>query len=161
YQVLFYDGLLRRTQGGGFAPDLATKATIVDPQTIDVELRQGVVFSDGTPFDADAVKAGVERNKASSTSQFQAEFAALQDITVTGPHSLRITLNQPVAGAFYRLLGGPKFFVPSPKAVRDGVDLDQHPVGAGAFVLDSFASGQKLEATKNPKYFDAKNVKLR
>ena len=160
YQVLFYDALLRRTSSGGLEPDLATKATIVDPSTIDVELRSGVKFSDGTPFDAQAVKTGVERTLAAATTQYPAEFKDLQSVTVTGPLSLRLALSQPVAGAFYPLLGGQPFFIPSPKAIDDGVDLDTHPVGAGAFVLKSFEPEQQLVTEANPRYFAARNVKL-
>ena len=86
------------------------KATVVDPQTIDVQLRNGAVFSDGTPFDPDAVKFGLERNKANAHGQFRADLQHLQSVERTGPSSLRIHLDAPVAGAFYPLLGGQESF---------------------------------------------------
>jgi peptide/nickel transport system substrate-binding protein len=160
WQVAVYAGLLRRTSRGGLEPSLATKATIVDPQTIDVELRPGVTFSDGTPFNAQAVKLGVERNKANAGAQFRAEFQNLARIDTTGDLSLRLTLDQPVAGAFYELLGGQEFFIVSPTAVANGVDLDKSPVGAGPFTLTQYVTDQKMTFAKNRKYWDAAHIKL-
>lgn len=54
----------RPTASGELVPDLAEKATIVDANTIEVTLREDLTFSDGTPFDADAVKTGLERSLA-------------------------------------------------------------------------------------------------
>jgi len=160
WQVLVYDALLRRTAGGGLEPSLASKATIVDPQTIDVELRPGVVFSDGTPFNAEAVKLVVERNQANTKQQFRAEFAMLTNVESTGDLSLRLHLSQPVAGAFYPLLAGQEFFIVSPTAIRNGVDVDATPVGAGPFVLTRWVPEQQMTFAKNPKYYGAKQIRL-
>jgi peptide/nickel transport system substrate-binding protein len=160
YQLLVYDALLRRTAAGGFEPSLATKATIADQQTIDVELRAGVTFPDGTPFDAEAVKLGVERNQANMGQQFQAEFAQLAGIDVVGALSLRLRLSTPIAGAFYPLLAGQEFFIVSPTAVRNGVDLDKTPVGAGPFVLKELVPEQKMVFVKNRRYYGAKQIRL-
>ena len=160
YQALVYEGLLRRTARGGFEPGLARKATVVDPQTIDVQLRNGAVFSDGTPFDPDAVKFGLERNKANAHGQFRADLQHLQSVERTGPSSLRIHLDAPVAGAFYPLLGGQESFISSPAAVRSGANLDEKPVGAGPFLVKSYEPDSTLVYVKNPKYYDAKKIRL-
>jgi len=63
WDMAIYGTLLRTTPNGGYVPELATRATIVDPQTIDIQLRKGVVFSDGEPFTANAVRAGLLHNR--------------------------------------------------------------------------------------------------
>ena len=140
-------------------PDLATKATIVDPSTIDVELRSGVKFSDGTPFDAQAVKTGVERTLAAATTQYPAEFKDLQSVTVTGPLSLRLALSQPVAGA---LPASGWAAVLHPVAQGDRRRRgSRHPSGGcGRVRVEVVRPGEGLVTEANPRFFVARNVKL-
>ena len=42
---------------------LATDWCVQRGRTLDMTLREGVTFHDGTPFDAEAVKANIERAK--------------------------------------------------------------------------------------------------
>ena len=60
---LLFDSLLHKQADGSLVPSLATGATVVDPQTIKVELRPGVKFQDKTPLDAEAVKSTLLRNR--------------------------------------------------------------------------------------------------
>ena len=64
-QQFVYDSLLRQNIDGSYSPGLAKSATVVDPQTIEIELQPNVKFSDGTPMNADAVKFSIERTMAS------------------------------------------------------------------------------------------------
>ena len=59
-----YDSLLRQNADGSYSPGLAKSATVTDPQTIVVELKPNIKFSDGTPLDAEAVKFSIERTIA-------------------------------------------------------------------------------------------------
>jgi peptide/nickel transport system substrate-binding protein len=62
YDWPIYAGLLRETDSGALVPDLASAAKVASPTTIDITVRPGVVYSNGTPLNAAAVKAGFERN---------------------------------------------------------------------------------------------------
>ncbi len=161
YDWPIYGGLLRLTPSGATVPDLAESVTVPDPQTIDVQLRAGVVFSDGTPFTADAVKAGLERTiHTEHPAGFNAQLFDISGIDATGPRSLTLHFSQPVANTFYAQLADEESFIVSPTAVADNVDLDTHPVGAGPFLLKSFVPGQRIVLVKNPRYWDAKAIKL-
>ena len=160
WTIPIYDTLLRYTPSGALVPELASSATIADPSTIDLTLRPGVTFSDGTPFDADAVKAGILRNEqAPQNGEFDATLEDVSSIDVNSPTSLVIHLSQPAAGAFYPLLAGEETFIPSPAEVAKG-DLSTQPVGAGPFVLQQFSPNQRIVLAKNPTYWDAKAIKL-
>ena len=163
WQLPVYDSLLHTRPDGSFAPGLATSATLVDPKTITVELRQGVKFQDGSPFNADAVKAGIERNmNAPQRGQFRAPLLTVSSIDVTGPYALRINFAQPVGGAFYPLLAGQDTFIMSPTAVaaKSLDELAKAPVGAGPFKVASYTPGQQIELVRNPDYWDARDVRL-
>src|ERR1019366_604836 len=62
YDWPIYAGLLRETSSGAYVPDLASAATVVNSSTLDITIRSGLVYSNGTPLNAAAVKAGFERN---------------------------------------------------------------------------------------------------
>lgn len=160
WDLAIYDTLLRPTPQNGYLPELATSAVIVDPQTITVDLRPGVTFSDGTPFDADAVKAGILRNRDSpQRGGFQPTLQDVSNIDVTAPDALTIHLSAPVAGAFYPLLAGAETFIASPSVATRG-DLNTRPVGAGPFTLQQYQPGQRIVLTRNPRYWDAKDIKV-
>ena len=132
--------LLRQNADGSYSPGLAKSATVVDPQTIEVELQPNVKFSDGTPMNAEAVKFSIERTMASgNVGAVRAELLPDRgSITVNSPTKLTITLKTPIAGQFYNLLANGETFVVSPTAVQSGTSLDEKPVGAGPFMLESF-----------------------
>jgi peptide/nickel transport system substrate-binding protein len=160
-QFLIYDTLLRAQMDGSFEPGLATSAEVVDPQTITIELQDGVTFSDGTPLDAEAVKFSLERTiAAENTGAFAAEMQEVESIDVDGPLSLTINLRSPVAGTFFTLLSRGETMVVSPTAVANGTDLNADPVGAGPFVLERFTPEGTLRLVKNPDYFQADEVRL-
>ena len=156
-----YGSLLQRTEDG-YEPGFATEATIVDASTIDLELRDGVVFSDGTPLDAEAVKLNLERNATLDNARgMRMELlSALDRVEVTGPLSARIHLKRPVVGVFYPLLADPETTIVSPKAIADGVDLNANPVGAGAFLLESAEVDRRVVLVPNPDYWAADQVKV-
>ena len=60
-QNMLYEPLVRYDAGGKIVPWLAERWDISpDWRTYTFHLRQGLTFSDGTPFDAAAVKANFE-----------------------------------------------------------------------------------------------------
>lgn len=160
YTWPIYAGLLRLTPSGSYVPDLASKVTVTDPQTIDITLRPKLVFSDGTTLDAAAVKAGIERNQGTSNQAgFNAALFEISSIDVTDPQSLTLHFSTPVASTFYPQLADQDTFIVSPKAAAGG-DLEANPVGAGPFALATFTAGDQIVLKKNPRYWNAKSIKL-
>jgi len=157
---LVYDSLLRGEADGELEPALAEEARVIDPRTIEVDLRPGLVFSDGTPLDAEAVKFTIERNKATQpgSNGFRAEIRNVESVEVRDATHLVIHLDAPVAGAFYPLLGGIETMPVSPAAAS--ADLDTRPVGAGAFTLTEFTAGNRAVFAKSPTYWDADGIRL-
>jgi peptide/nickel transport system substrate-binding protein len=159
---LVYGTLLTARMDGSYDPGLAESAEVVDDRTITIQIREGVVFSDGTPFDAEAVKFGLERNFTADNpgALALAEFQAVEEVTVDGPLTVSIHFSAPVAGSFYQLLALGETMIVSPTAVEAGVDLQTNPVGAGPFVLESLEMERRMVFTKNDLYWDADNVRV-
>ena len=161
-QRWIYDTLMRQNADGSYSPGLAKSATATDPQTIVVELKPGIKFSDGTPLDADAVKFSIERTiAAKNVGAVRAELNEVESITVDSPTQVTIKLKTPIAGQFYNLLAQGETYIVSPTAVQSGTSLDEKPVGAGPFLLDSYTPEGKAVFKKNPTYFEKDKIKLK
>jgi len=157
-QWLIYGTLLRRNLEGEYEPGLAESAEIVDPSTLRVTLREGLRFSDGTPLDAEVLKASIERIIASENGRvFYAEIRQVQEMVVESDTVLTIRLAKPIAGWFLELLASNETFAMPP--VPEG-QLATQPVGAGPFKFESLTPERSLKLVKNPDYWDADNVKL-
>jgi len=157
---LIYGTMIVQTEDGKGAPGLATKWTAVDPQTVELTLRDGVKFSDGTPFNADAVKTAWDRlitgNRANKFSDIQ----AMDSVEKVNDKTVRLHLKTPIATDFINdsLNNSAALGVPSPAAAAAGT-LDTKPVGAGPYALDSYQTG-KVTLKRNPTYYDKASQKL-
>lgn len=156
-----YGSFLHENEDGTYEPDLAKSVEIVDPQTISVELYDGQKFSDGSPFDAEAVKWGLERTKeADNQLAMRVAIQELQEVEVVSPTEVTLHLKTPIAGYFMNLLAQQETAIVSKKAVDDGVNLNSNPVGAGPFMVDSFSPEQSYVLVKNPNYVHADDVSV-
>ncbi|NUU23129.1 MAG: ABC transporter substrate-binding protein [Streptomycetaceae bacterium] len=116
-------------------------------------LRSDVRFTDGTPYDAAAVKTNWDRHADPATQSVQRAAAAGLMTRVADPLHLEITLPQPNAN-FDRMVARHLSFIASPKAIAGG-KLSQEPVGAGPYVLrpGNWVKNQTLTLDKNPTYW--------
>src|SRR5262249_9040074 len=91
-----YDSLFQIDKDKTLLAGLATKyAFSADTQTLTITLRDGAPFSDGTPVDADAVKASLDRGRTLADSTVKADLSNIANITVVDPHTVRLDLNTP------------------------------------------------------------------
>src|SRR5690606_16911012 len=71
-------------------PGLARSFEFSDPQTLVLDLQEGVTFHDGTPMDAEAVKFNLDRSREAEVSNIRADLASIASVEMTGP--LQVTL---------------------------------------------------------------------
>ncbi|KRF10480.1 hypothetical protein ASH02_20475 [Nocardioides sp. Soil796] len=138
-----YDTLITIGADSTYQPMLATEWKFsADGKTLSLTLRDGVTFSDGTPFDAAAVKANLERYLAADKSAVQAALSSVVSVETTGDLTVDVKLNHPttlILSALASNLGG---IMISPKALKSG-DLKSKPVGTGAYTIESFKPGEE------------------
>lgn len=157
---LIYGTLLIANTDGTFGYDLAESAEVVDPSTVSVTLREGLTFSDGTPLDAAAVKASIERNRdANNTTTMRAELLEVASIDVGSPTELTIRLSSPVAGSFFPLLAAIETQVVSPAAVAAD-SVGSNPIGAGPFTVTRYDADTTLVLAKSESYWNADEIRV-
>ncbi len=158
--ALAYSALTKIDDNGNAKPNLVESWKYDDTGTqVTFTLKKGLVFSDGTPLDATAVKKSLERGRDASTSLIAAQLANLK--TVTAPDAKTLVLDLVSADYQYpNLLAGKTGMVVNPAAfANNGKTLATQPAGSGPFVLTSYTQNAKAVFTKNEKYFEADQIK--
>jgi len=162
----YVDSLIYKKADGTFAPWLATAWTISqDGREYTLTLRKGVTFSDGTPFDAAAVKANLDWVKDPANTANAASFLVYYDHTdVIDPGTAKIVLRQPDS-TLLESLSSVKLGFLSPKILTKNVDLcsgGPGVIGTGPFVFEQYRRGQSVTFARNPAYaWPAENAKHR
>lgn len=150
--VNVYDRLVENERGTTeiFEPSLATSWDTPNPTTYIFNLRDDIMFHDGTPFDAESVKISFERVLTLEGPSYI--LAIIKDIEVLDTHKVKITLHQEFS-PFLSLVAHPVASIVSPTAVETYGSLEENPVGTGAFKFDNWQVGNELTLVANPDYF--------
>lgn len=158
-----YDGLVRYRNGTlEVEPALATSWTIGEDGTeYTFELRDGVEFHDGAPFNAQAVEFNFDRMLDEShpyhdTGPFPLAFffSAVEDVEAVDGDTVKFTLKEPYA-PFLSNLAYPTGLIVSPEAVKKhGADFGRNPSGTGPFAFAEWEANAKVAVTRNEHYWD-------
>lgn len=140
---------------GEVVPSLAESITSEDGTTWTLTLREGITFSDGTPYDAEAVKVNWERHLDPELTSPQATTVeGIETMTVVDATTLEVVLAAPNT-QFDRLVARSLPFIGSPTAIEEDLDgFRSNPVGAGPFVLEDYVAEQEATFSRNPSYWD-------
>jgi len=140
---------------GEITPWLATAwQTSPDATSYTFTLREGVTFSDGTPLDADAVKANFDKvpQLGARAPLAKSYLASYQGTTVTSPTTFTVSFSRPNV----QFLQGTSTFslgILSPASVAEGDDERcSGVVGSGPFVLESYTMNQSTVLTRRAGY---------
>lgn len=124
-----------------------------DPKTMVLDIRPNIVFHDGTPCDAQAVKFNLDRNRQDQRSNLKADLANVTGVEVTGPLQVKLLLTLPDV-ALPAVLSDRAGMMVSPKAAKElGAEHDRKPVGAGPWKFVKWADGQSVVVARHEKYW--------
>jgi peptide/nickel transport system substrate-binding protein len=152
-----YDTLLYRDpQTKAFVPGLADKWQISgDGLTYTFHLKTGVKFHDGTPFDASAVAANLDRITDPATKSQKAIFmlGPYDHYTIVDPQTIQVVLKSPYApllDAFCQVYLG----IASPTALKayDVARYQFHQVGTGPFYMVDYIPGDHVTLRRYADY---------
>ncbi|HET8999712.1 MAG TPA: ABC transporter substrate-binding protein, partial [bacterium] len=136
YQNL-YDKLVDIDENLAIVPMLAASWTISpDGKTVTFKLRQGVKFHDGTPFNAEAVKANFDRMRDPKfPSARRSEIAPVANVTAVDPATVQLTLERPYSPLLYVLTDRAGMMLSPAATQKEGLNFALRPVGTGPFVF--------------------------
>lgn len=153
-----YERLIWQTPEVELEPGLATEWGFVDDQTFEMTLREGVMFTDGTPFDAEAVKANIERAKTIEGSGVVAYLSSVETVEVIDENHVRFVLNKPDATLPMQFATRPGMMM-SPAFMEDP-NVDRAAVGTGPFILTEYREGERAIFERNPDHWNPDYAQL-
>ncbi|WP_026014081.1 nickel ABC transporter substrate-binding protein [Pseudomonas psychrophila] len=150
-QAMVYEPLVRYTAQGTLEPWLATHWTVSpDGKTYTFTLRDGVKFSDGSPFNAAAAKANLDAVLANSKRhQWMELVSTLERVEAPDEHTLVLQLKHPYYPTLMELAQVRPLRFAAPDA-KPGT-----PVGTGPWVLTQTRRGEYDRFDRNEHYWGA------
>lgn len=163
---MMYDGLIRLTADNEYVPSLATSWEYLDKNTVEIKLRDDVVFHDGTKFTSDDVKFSLEREAQSSFSSHLLEMITGIEIVDETTVHLKVTdQSAALMSSLAHQCSGivPKLYTEAIEA--EGKKLSDEPCGTGPYKFDYWTLGSECQLVAFDRYYDdeyaAKNEGLR
>lgn len=148
-----YDGFLHGEPDGTYSAALATEWGWESDTVFRLKLREGVTFTDGTDFNAEAAKVNLEAHKDGQVLK------ALEEVEIVNDYEVLLHFSSFLPG-LDRILSQNVGLVVSPDALAAPEVLVDQPVGAGPYVLNvkDTVSESTYVFEKNPDYWNADEV---
>ncbi|NNN04748.1 MAG: hypothetical protein HKL90_02490 [Elusimicrobia bacterium] len=149
-----FEGLVRFDADGKIVPALATQWRRLSPTAMQFDLRKGVYFHNGEPFNAESVRFSIERYLDPKTS-FPARgfIETIDHVDIVDDHRVNIVTRMPDGLLLNRIAGfivmvPPGYYKNAPESV-----LQERPVGTGAFAFKKWIKGDRIELVANRSYW--------
>ena len=159
---VIFEGVTKPGKDLAPAPDLAESwTTASDGLSWTFKLRTGVKWSDGQPFSADDVAFTFNDIvlKKDLGAQNAASYAALKQVTVVDPNTVRFDLSRKFAAlpSFLAYNAGilPKHVLSANPLTTTSFNKGA-PVSTGPFKVEKYTSGQSVSLVRNESYFGPK-----
>lgn len=150
-----FDSLVSRNEDGEMIPWLATEWAVADDGlSWEFTLRDDVTFTDGTPFDAEAVKVNMEhlQDPATESSTGYLALGKVSSVEVVSDTVARFELTEPDS-ALLESLAQPWLAIESPAGIARGMEENcQSPVGTGPFIIDEWVKQDHVSLVRNDDY---------
>lgn len=152
-----FDGLTYRGPDLKLVPGLAESWEELDEgKRIRFNLRKGVTFHNGEPFNAEAVKFTFERllGEQGAKGPQRSNYVAIDSIEIIDEYTVDMKLKAPDPVLLTKLAGYGAMIVPPKYMAEKGEDFfNVNPVGTGAFKFVSYAPKVNIQLASNPDYW--------
>lgn len=156
-QAMVYEPLVKYEADGSIVPWLAESwEASEDGRVYTFKLRSGVTFSNGEPFDAEAVAANIDAILVNRERHAWLELAnQIQSADVVDAHTVRLTLSDPYYPLLQELALPRPFRFVAPSQFVDGGTVDGilEPIGTGPWVLSETRLGERDLFVRNETYW--------
>jgi peptide/nickel transport system substrate-binding protein len=150
------DKLVNITPDLQFVPELATSwAWSNEGKTLTMQLRTDATFHDGTPFDAAAVVANIERSQTLPESRRKSELSSVETVVATGPHEVTFNLSSPDATLIAQLSDRAGMMISPTAAAEKGLELANSPVCSGPYKFVERIQQDRIVLEKFAEHYDA------
>ncbi|MFP3380371.1 ABC transporter substrate-binding protein, partial [Bacillus sp. SIMBA_069] len=107
-----------RDEKGALIPSLATEWKNLDPLTWEIKLREGVKFTNGEPFNAEAVKFNIDYILDEKNNSFyRSRWKDIKEVKVIDEYSVHIITSQPFPSLLLRITDD--LLIMAPKHIQE------------------------------------------
>jgi peptide/nickel transport system substrate-binding protein len=140
-------------------PQLATSYSWSDDnKALTLHLRQNVKFQNGEPFDATAVKFGLERHLTMPGTNRKGEIATITAVSAVDDHTVRLELSTPSAPLLSQLADRAGMMVAPKAAAAAGDKFAQSPICVGPFKFKERVAQDRIVLERDQGYWDKDHV---
>ncbi|SFN49300.1 peptide/nickel transport system substrate-binding protein [Roseovarius lutimaris] len=150
------DKLVDITPNLEIVPQLATGWNWSDDGLeLTMTLRDGVTFHDGTPFNAEAVVANIDRSQNMPESRRKSEVKSITATEAVDDLTVKFTLGAPDATLIAQFADRAGMMVSPTAATAAGVDFGLNPVCSGPFAFKERIQQDRIVLEKFNAYWNA------
>lgn len=153
------DTLVDADTNGEIIPSLAESWEYSeDGKAITFHLRQDVQFSDGTPFNAEAVKFNIERFQDEGLSNTKEPYNKITSVTVVDEFTVTLGMDQP-SSELLPAMSNTNISMISPASVPQDSEAylggtgTNGPVGSSAYIFKEYKTDDYVAVQRNPNYW--------
>lgn len=144
-----YDSPLQWGKAGAIEPLAAESFRFVDPTTIEIILREGLTFHDGSPVTSAAISRAVTHlQDPNAGSQVADLFKPITSVKEVDAQTVHLITDAPNPGLLAQIT---TWLVLLPDGATTET-LAKQPVGSGPFTFDSYEAGNQIVLKRNPAY---------
>jgi len=154
-ELQIFDRLVKlNAANNGVEPELATSWTVApDGLSATFTLRQGIKYSDGSPLTAEDVVFSLTR-AIDQKGSWGFLFSPVKSVTKVDDKTIKLTMSEPFAPLLPALSTFAASIYSKANFEKWGKDAAQHPLGTGAYSLESWQKGAQMALVKNPVGFN-------
>ncbi|WP_067727973.1 glutathione ABC transporter substrate-binding protein [Oceanobacillus damuensis] len=163
-QANIYESLIKQDENMEVQPSLAESWEPVDDSTWEFKLREGVIFHDGSEFNAEVVKANIERILDPDVASPRAFlYDMVTDIEIVDDYTVRFTTEFPFSplpahlahsgGAMVSLEQIKADYAAMEEGEEPGSVINENPIGTGFFKFEEWNAGTDITLVKNEDYW--------
>jgi nickel transport system substrate-binding protein len=154
-QTLVYEPLVNLDREGNIIPCLATSwAFENNGRSLVFQLREGIKFSDGQDFNAQAVKQNFDAVLSNATRHnWLPLIDNLESVEASAPHTVVLHMKKPYPFTLLELTMVRPMRMLSPGGFDvDGISFDK-PYGTGPFILTEYVEDERAVFERNENYW--------
>src|SRR5690625_2391731 len=161
---MYYDKLVRLSPDIEPIPWMAESIDAVDDLTVDVVLKDGLLWHDGEAVTPEDVKFTYDYYASQDYGYFNAFITPIEAVDVLEDGTVRFSLNEPYAPlvtvTFSQIPILPEHIWKDIEVAADLTPANTPTVGSGPFMYDRYDRGEFMRLVKNPDHFLADEIDI-
>jgi peptide/nickel transport system substrate-binding protein len=148
------EGLFRENAVTGEILPCLAESWDIDMENLEIiiKLREGVRFHDGSAFNAETAKWGLDSTKDLAQAGAMAQY---DEVKVLGEYEISISIPQYTNSTLSNFTGMMYTFISKEAYEKNGSDwAAEHPIGTGPFKFVEYVRGAYLTTVRNDDYWD-------